>query len=335
MLKDLSVIVPIYNVDEYLEECLRSIQEALVSGFSAEVICVNDGSQDRSCEIAESFAESDPRFVVITQPNGGYGKAINTGMRAATGEFVTIVESDDKITPDAYLRLIEILKRESRVDFVKTPYQPFTQDGPLAQMAVPPDALKAADILAAPKGAIKPQRFTDNDLIFTPPAIWAGVYRRSSIRKHAITMPETPGAGYQDTAFSALCFLSGMTFFWLDDRYYMYRVDRETASRHVRNRKDEIVGIFRFVRRNLAGGKELASDEAVYFFATYFRRLIWFMDRVHPSHQFACFLDAYRCFEDVWEAPEMREKVRGLLPGHEKQRFDDFFQGRHRRLYSG
>lgn len=327
--------MPIYNVDAYLGECLRSVQEALGSGFSAEVICVNDGSRDRSLEIAESFAESDSRFVIITQPNGGYGKAINTGMRAATGEFVTIVESDDKITPEAYAGLIKILKRERRVDFVKTPYQPFTQDGPLAQVAVPPGGMKAAEIPMAPNGQVKPQRFSDNDLIFMPPAIWAGVYRHSSIRKHAITLPETPGAGYQDTAFSALCFLSGMNFLWLDDRYYMYRIDREAASRHVRNRKDEINEIFRFVRRNLAGGLKRGSDVSVYFFATYFRRLVWFMDRVHPDHQFACFLDAYRCFEDVWEAPEIRERVRGLLPGHEKHRFDLFFQGRHRELYLG
>lgn len=332
---DLTIVVPIYNVEEYLGECLTSIQDALAPDIDAEVICVNDGSLDGSEQIASDFAARDPRFRVITQVNGGYGKAINTGLRAARGRFFTIVESDDVITPGAYPDLLELLRRDDSLDFVKTPYQPFTVDGPRAQISVPPHRRTARDILTAESAAtIAPGNFLSDRLVFEPPAIWAGVYRRSALEKHAITLPETPGAGYQDTCFAAMCFLNGMTYHWVDDRYYMYRVDRETASRHVRNRRDEIITLFAFVRANLEQNGTLTDAARPVFYAVYFRRLIWFMQRVRPDHRFAFFIDAYRDFDELWENPGLRAAVHALLPGTEAGQFDQFWQGRHLDLYA-
>ena len=309
------------------------MQAALAPGFTAEVLCVNDGSTDRSERIAQSFADQDDRFRVITQVNGGYGKAINTGMKAACGRFVTIVESDDVILPEAYPALLRLLRDET-LDFVKTPYQPFTVDGPHKQASVPPHRLRADDILSAPEGTIPCSTFLDNRLIFEPPAIWAGVYRRDALLRHAITLPETPGAGYQDTCFSAMCFLNGMTYHWIDDRYYMYRVDRESASRHVRNRRSEIVTLFRFIRENLEQNGAFGPVSAPYFYAVYFRRLIWFMQRVRVEHRFTLFLEAYRSFEDVWNDKALLSATRSLLPGSEADQFEQFWQGRYAKLYA-
>ena len=331
---DLSIVVPIYNVEDYLQECLISIQNALPPQISAEVICVNDGSLDGSEQIALSFAQHDPRFRVITQVNGGYGKAINTGMRAAQGRFFTIVESDDVITADAYPDLLALLDRDESLDFVKTPYQPFTVDGPRPQIAVPPHGRSARDILAADKGAIPAGNFLSDRLILEPPAIWAGVYRRASLDRCGITLPETPGAGYQDTCFAAMCFLNGLTYHWVTDRYYMYRVDRETASRHVRNRRSELITLFAFIRDNLVRNDALTEAAKPCFYAVYFRRLIWFMQRVRPEHRFPFFIQAYRDFEEVWESPDLRAAVHQLLPGSEADQMTLFWQGRHTSLYA-
>ncbi|SFN16495.1 Glycosyltransferase involved in cell wall bisynthesis [Thioclava dalianensis] len=330
---ELSIVVPIYNVEEYLHECLASIQSALHSDFDAEVICVNDGSTDKSEEIVKRFVESDQRFRLITQANGGYGKAINTGMRAATGAFFTIVESDDLITIDAYVKILEILRRDESVDFVKAPYQPFNLEGDLDQMAIPVDNLTADDILSVPVGEVSANKFTSDKLIFQAPAIWAGVYRRSSIDRHKVCLPETPGAGYQDTCFSAMCFLNGMTYYWISDRYYMYRVDREAASRHQRNRRSEIVALFAFVRKNLEENSRMSEVEKPYYFAVYFRRLIWFMQRCRVDHRFNLFFDAYRAFFEVWEDQDLRRNTRSLLPSGEAVLFDDFYNGRQSKLY--
>lgn len=331
---DLSIVVPIFNVQDYLEECLASVEAALLPAFTAEVLCIDDGSTDSSGQIAQSFATRDSRFRVITQVNGGYGKAINTGMRAARGRFVTIVESDDVILPQAYPALLALLERDETLDFVKTPYQPFTVDGPRPQMSVPPHRKTAADLLEQPAGSVRPGTFLDDRLIFEPPAIWAGVYRRDTLLRYGITLPETPGAGYQDTCFSAMCFLNGMTYHWVDDRYYMYRVDRETASRHVRNRRSEIVELFRFIRNNLEQNGKFGDAASPYFHAAYFRRLIWFMQRVRVEHRFTLFIEAYRDFEDVWENKALLTSTKALLPGAEADQFEQFWQGRHARLYA-
>src|SRR5690606_35289529 len=82
-----SIVLPIYNVEEYLAECLDSILAQDFGDF--EVVVVDDGSPDGSADIAAEYAARDPRLQIVTRPNGGLGAARNTGLRSATGEFVT------------------------------------------------------------------------------------------------------------------------------------------------------------------------------------------------------------------------------------------------------
>src|SRR5690242_6114774 len=105
----LSVVVPIYNVEGFLDECLGSLAAQTFSDL--EVVMVNDGSTDGSAAIAEAFAARDERFRLITQPNGGLSAARNTGIDAATGEFLAFVDSDDVLPPDAYERLVGALDK--------------------------------------------------------------------------------------------------------------------------------------------------------------------------------------------------------------------------------
>ena len=92
----ISVIVPVYNVEEYLEECLDSIQCQTYSNI--EVILVNDGSTDHSQEICERYCKQDPRFRLINQENQGQSVARNNGVAASTGELITFVDSDDVVS---------------------------------------------------------------------------------------------------------------------------------------------------------------------------------------------------------------------------------------------
>ncbi|HEY7629406.1 MAG TPA: CDP-glycerol glycerophosphotransferase family protein [Thermoleophilaceae bacterium] len=110
----ITVVVPIYNVEEYLAACLDSI--AHQTHENLEVIMVNDGSTDGSAVIAEEYAARDSRFRLITQENGGLSRARNTGADAATGEFLAFVDSDDVIPRDAYELLITPLQ-ETGSDF--------------------------------------------------------------------------------------------------------------------------------------------------------------------------------------------------------------------------
>jgi glycosyltransferase involved in cell wall biosynthesis len=114
-----SVIVPIYNVEKYLRQCLDSVVNQTLRDI--EIICVNDGSPDKCPQIADEYAARDDRIIVIHQPNGGYGVAVNKGIAAATGEYVAIVEPDDFIDSNMYQTLYETAKKNN-TDVVKSAF---------------------------------------------------------------------------------------------------------------------------------------------------------------------------------------------------------------------
>ena len=111
----ISVIVPVYNVEEYLEECLESIRQQTF--IDIEVILVNDGSTDGSREICERFCQKDSRFKLINQENQGQSVARNRGVKESVGEFIMFVDSDDVINKNVLEVLLPYMKTE--VDIVE------------------------------------------------------------------------------------------------------------------------------------------------------------------------------------------------------------------------
>ena len=101
----ISVIVPVYNAEKYLRQCLDSIVSQTLRDI--EIICVNDGSTDASLSILEEYAAKDSRIVVISKPNAGYGHSMNMGLDKATGEYMGIVDADDYILPTMYETLYQ------------------------------------------------------------------------------------------------------------------------------------------------------------------------------------------------------------------------------------
>ena len=111
----ISIIVPVYNVEEYLEECLESIRQQTFTDF--EVILVNDGSTDSSKEICERFYQQDSRFKLVTQANQGVSIARNRGVRESIGEYIMFVDSDDVIKANILDVLLSYMKED--VDLVE------------------------------------------------------------------------------------------------------------------------------------------------------------------------------------------------------------------------
>lgn len=105
----LSVIVPVYNVEDYVGRCVESILNQTYKNL--EVILVDDGAKDSSGAICDSFAAKDPRVRVIHKKNGGLSSARNAGIDMATGEYITFVDSDDWIESDGYEHLMELMER--------------------------------------------------------------------------------------------------------------------------------------------------------------------------------------------------------------------------------
>lgn len=115
----ISVIVPVYNVEEYLEECLESIKRQTYTDI--EVILVNDGSIDRSKEICERYCEKDSRFKLVSQENKGQSVARNLGMAESKGEFISFVDSDDVLKEDMLEQLMKQMTSED-IDIVECWY---------------------------------------------------------------------------------------------------------------------------------------------------------------------------------------------------------------------
>lgn len=116
----ISVIIPVYNVELYLAQCIESVLSQDYKKL--EVILIDDGSTDRSGTICDEYAVQDDRIVVIHQKNGGAAAAKNAGLRLATGEYLSFVDSDDYLEPNVYGYMLKVLKEQS-ADVVQFSFQ--------------------------------------------------------------------------------------------------------------------------------------------------------------------------------------------------------------------
>lgn len=130
----ISVIIPIYNVESYLPECLDSVVSQTYRDL--EILLIDDGSQDNCGAICDEYAARDPRIRVVHQPNGGAANAKNAGLRAATGELLSFVDGDDYLEPGAY----ELMAREmtaSGADVIQCSYRDVYQNRRRDRIMVP------------------------------------------------------------------------------------------------------------------------------------------------------------------------------------------------------
>ena len=185
----ISVIVPVYNVEKYLRQCLDSIVGQTLDDI--EIVVLNDGSTDGSLAIINEYAAKDERIQVIDKPNEGYGKTMNRGIEAATGEYIGIVESDDWIEPNMYETLYSIAKSHN-VDVVKSRFITFD------------DTTGKEDVIWMSEHdterVINPRQ--SPAIFYVQPSIWSAIYKREFLNDKEIRFLESPGASYQDLGFN-------------------------------------------------------------------------------------------------------------------------------------
>ena len=170
-----SVIVPVFKVEAFLDQCVQSVLTQTERDF--ELLLIDDGSPDNSPALCDAWAARDSRVRVLHKPNGGVSSARNAGLDAAMGDFVVFIDSDDWVDPDyleTMLRILENTEAPERT-LIVTDYQPFAPDGPEARDFPPPFTAR----LDGPDA--DPQTF--RDLIFGfrlfPP--YCKLYRREVI----------------------------------------------------------------------------------------------------------------------------------------------------------
>ena len=122
---EISVIIPAYNVEDYIGDCVNSIMNQTFKDL--EIICINDGSEDNTLNILRQFESKDDRIIVIDQENNGVGTARNAGLDAATGEYIYFIDSDDFLDSNALSELYDIAK-ENEADLIIFKSQNFNHD---------------------------------------------------------------------------------------------------------------------------------------------------------------------------------------------------------------
>lgn len=173
----ISVIVPVYNVEEYLERCLTSIVNQTYKDL--EIICINDGSTDNSLEILKAFAQKDVRIIIIDQPNQGLSSARNIGISRATGEYISFIDSDDYIDENTYTTITNQLSNDiDMVSFGTTIFgEAFTEKrrGDEKYYRIKFSGVQKAKL---------------SNMLKTNVAVWNKLFKTNIIRKYNILFPE-------------------------------------------------------------------------------------------------------------------------------------------------
>ena len=168
-----SVIVPVYNVAQYLPQCLASLREQTYQ--SLEVLLINDGSTDGSKEICRSYAELDERFHLIDKPNSGVSDSRNRALDRAKGKYLQFVDADDFLAPDATEKLVHAAQ-SSGADLVISHFYRLLED-----RAAPKGHIKGEKLLTRAEFAEEMVKAPAN---FYYGVLWNKLFRRSIVEAH-------------------------------------------------------------------------------------------------------------------------------------------------------
>ncbi len=232
----ISVIVPVYKVEKYIDRCLESIINQTYKNL--EIILVDDGSPDNCPKLCDEWKKKDERVRVIHKVNGGLGEARNSGMEIATGDYITFVDSDDWIHLEAYAEIIHYLTRYE-LDVLSFGSNRATDSTLLNPMI---SALnegyygrKEIHNIVLPN-AVAPDRIFDASKIIYKSA-WSHVYKTQFLKKYGIKFLSEKEVTSEDFCFNIEVYLKMNSFYMLHKLYYYYYNNDESLTQIYRFEK--------------------------------------------------------------------------------------------------
>jgi len=204
----ITIILPVYNVEKYLRQCLDSIVNQTFKDF--ECLCINDGSTDNSLSILREYAQKDKRFKILTQENKGLSVTRNIGIKHTNTKYLTFIDSDDWITEN-YLEKLYNKIEETNADIVRASYQFYLEED---------NSYKSAKIREIHK-------INSNSNIerlykgYAGAFVWAKLYKTSLIKNNNIWFYE--GKNSEDCPFSSLVYLYSKKIAFISDELLFYR----------------------------------------------------------------------------------------------------------------
>ena len=222
----ISIIMPSLNVAAYIDECILSAINQTMHGI--EIICVDAGSTDGTLDKIKNYEKKTYPGVnikVIESSQRSYGYQVNLGLKAATGEYVAILETDDYVDPHMYEELCK-LADEYDLDYVNADFDRVVtlKNGFVRRQTVP---------LFCNNSFLynKVIDFSENANVYADDYnIWKGIFRKSFLDENNIQFNESPGAAFQDIGFSEQVHACAKRGYYTDRSFYRYRCDRDEAS---------------------------------------------------------------------------------------------------------
>ncbi len=207
----LSIIIPVYNVERFLPQCLDSVFAQTIENF--EVICINDGSKDSSLSILQKYAEGHSNLRVVDQENHGLGYTRNVGIDCAEGDYIAFVDSDDFVAPDMFEKMVGKMERTNAEVAISNPYLFDHNSGEIR-----PYRNMLSFYRFSLLGGFSP---LEHPGVFTFLGAWDKVYKRSFLNENNIRFPVN--RIYEDAPFSYQSLALAKTVTVVKESYYFYR----------------------------------------------------------------------------------------------------------------
>ena len=259
-MKLLSIAIPCYNSQDYMENCIESL---LVGGEEVEILIVDDGSSDRTAEIADDYARKYPTIVkAIHQENGGHGEAVNAGIRNATGLYFKVVDSDDWVNKEAYVQILKTLYELLR--------GPQTVDLLISNFVYEKQGATRKKIMQYRKCLPKDRIFGWEEVKHMPKGKYllmhSMIYRTKLLHECNLELPKH--TFYVDNlfAFEPLPYVKNL--YYLDVNFYRYYIGRQDQSVNetvMISRIDQQIRVTKLMIDYLVGRKsELVKNRRLY-----------------------------------------------------------------------
>lgn len=219
-MKLLTFAIPCYNSQDYMEHCIESL---LPGGEDVEILIVDDGSKDRTAEIADAYEKKYPGIVrAIHQENGGHGEAVNTGIRNATGLYFKVVDSDDWVDLDAYMKILAKLRElaggEKTLDMFIANYV-YEKEGAKHKKVMRYSALPTEELFTWNQS-----KFHKGQYIL----MHSVIYRTKLLRECGLELPKH--TFYVDNIYVYKPLPSVRNMYYMDVDFYRYFIGRDDQS---------------------------------------------------------------------------------------------------------
>lgn len=231
----LSIVIPVYNVENYLQKCLDSI--LVDNAFTGQIVCVNDGSTDGCAVILDEYAKKYSNIEIVTQKNAGLSAARNAGFDRATGDYVFFPDSDDWMFPGAIEKIMQQIEGEDVVYFNARVYDEERQRYG-SEIAIP--------IIKDMDGQTYFATIYDKPRNMPCVCVWGAVYKRSFLKEN--NLYNEPGIYHEDNYFTPQVLLSAKRVSSINEYVYAYRIRRGSITANV---KEKHIKDLLFVARNL------------------------------------------------------------------------------------